>query len=91
MHHFITSGEHTSPLNDIPGALIKASVVYAFEKLTESSLLLPPLILVLRPDIDENNTCEKITKNVLELFPERQVIILTSATIPGISGKITDI
>jgi hypothetical protein len=91
IRHFITHGEKTSPLNEIPYSLIKTSVIYAFENLTGSSLLLPPLLLVLKPDPDENITCEKIIKNVLELFPERQVIIITSATIPGISGKITDI
>ncbi len=91
IHHFITRGESTSPLNDIPYSLIKISLINAFEKITESSLLLPPLLLVLKPDSDENSICEKIIKNVLELFPERQVIIITSATIPGISGKITDI
>lgn len=91
LHHFISHGEKTSPVNEIPGALIQASIIDAFEKVTESSHLLPPLILEVRENSDEKSSFEKITKNVLELFPERQVIIITSATIPGISGKITDI
>lgn len=91
LHHLITKGEGTSLLNEIPGTLIKTALIYAIEENTKSGSFTPPLIITLQNEPAENNTCEKIVKNVLELFNEKQVIIITSAPIPGISGKITNI
>lgn len=91
LHHLITKGKSTSPLNEIPAQLIKAAIIYAIEENTESSSFTPPIIITLQNEYAENNTCEKFVKNVLELFSEKQVIIITSAPLLGISGKITDI
>ena len=93
LHDLLTKGEskNTGPLNEISPALIKAAIIYAIQENTENSSFLPPLIISLQNESAENNSYEKKIKNVLELFTEKQVIIITSVPLPGINGKIIDI
>lgn len=91
LHHLLTKGESISPLNEISPALIKAAIIYAIQENTESSDFLPPLVISLQSESAKNNTSVKKIKNVLELFTEKQIIIITSNPLPGINGKITDI
>jgi len=86
--HLVTKGGSTRQLKGVPDNCIKIALIHALEKISEASWLMPPLIIVLTSDEGDNNS---FIKNVLELFTERQVIIIASAPIHGISGNLISI
>lgn len=88
LSHIIKKGGNTRHLSGIPDNYIKIAIIHALGKISTAIKLFPPLIIVLTSQESDNNS---ILKNLLELFKERQVIIITSAPVQGISGNLIKI